>query len=428
VPFFSHIKRLYASEFIKFSAVLLSSNAISQVIGIVAYPVITRLYAPELFGEFNLFLSIAGILILLTTGRYELAIVLPESEKKATALFHLSLLLTVCISFLFFILIQLFDKSIISFFHQEQLALLLPYLPVYLLLWGVWRTLNNFFIRQKKYYSLSAYNISQSVAGMGIKCFFGLKGFFSLGLLWGQLLGQFLAVTVSVVLGRSSFKRLKPWDKQEIIAVAKTYSNFPKFQLPQGLLNGFSDYLPVLLLSFYFEPGKIGLFSLVLTIGFALMLFAGSIYQTMFRKISEQIQNQKKIMNDCLLFVKMCLIAMLPFFILIMFMPDRFFTILLGLKWTGFGFYLKCMLPWLFLEMMNISLLFIPNLFFRQKTAMIIEIIYVASRIIALLSGAYFRNFDLAIGLFSAVSALITAIKLIWYFRLVKKYDATLQL
>ena len=407
---------------------MLSSNAISQVIGIVAYPVITRLYAPELFGEFNLFLSIAGILILLTTGRYELAIVLPESEKKATALFHLSLLLTVCISFLFFILIQLFDKSIISFFHQEQLALLLPYLPVYLLLWGVWRTLNNFFIRQKKYYSLSAYNISQSVAGMGIKCFFGLKGFFSLGLLWGQLLGQFLAVTVSVVLGRSSFKRLKPWDKQEIIAVAKTYSNFPKFQLPQGLLNGFSDYLPVLLLSFYFEPGKIGLFSLVLTIGFALMLFAGSIYQTMFRKISEQIQNQKKIMNDCLLFVKMCLIAMLPFFILIMFMPDRFFTILLGLKWTGFGFYLKCMLPWLFLEMMNISLLFIPNLFFRQKTAMIIEIIYVASRIIALLSGAYFRNFDLAIGLFSAVSALITAIKLIWYFRLVKKYDATLQL
>ena len=405
---------------------MLSSNAIAQVIGFLAYPVITRLYSPENFGIFNIFLSIAGLLILLTTGRYELAIVLPKSEKKASALFQLSLLLTGCVALFFGIIVSLFGKNIVSLFHQEQLAPLLPYLPFYLLLWGTWKTLNYYFMRQKRYYNLSVYNITQSVVGAGMKCLFGFKSFLSFGLMWGQLLGQFFAISVSVISGRKSFKHLKHWNKKEIIDVAKEYSNFPKFQLPQVLLNALADYLPILLLSFYFEPGKIGLFSLALTIGFASMLLAGSAYQMLFRKMSERVQNKEKIMTNCLLFCKMCLVFILPFFILIMFMPDSFFTLLFGIKWTGVGFYIKCILPWFFLEIINGSLLFIPNLFFRQKTTMIIEMIYMTIRIISLLTGIYFHNFELAIVLFSGASVLMIAVKLIWYFRLIKKYESSL--
>ena len=425
--FLSHIKRLYASEFFKFSVVLLSSNAIAQAIGFVAYPIITRLYSPEIFGMFNLFLSIVTILTLLTTGQYELAILLPESEKKATALFQLSVMLTVGVALFFFIIISLFGKNIIALFHKEELVSLLPYLPLYLLLWGFWQTLNYYFVRQKKYYSISAYNITQSVTGGGMKCLFGFKGFLAFGLVWGQLLGQFLATSISFISGRSVLKQLKQWDSREIAAVAKIYSNFPKFQLSNELLNVFAGNLPVLLLSFYFEIGKIGLFSLALTVGMApVILFSNSVYQVLFRKVSEQVQNKEKILNICFAFGKMCLIFILPFFVLFMFLPNNFFALLFGAKWTGVGFYLKLMLPWLFLVVLHASLCFVPNLFFRQKMAIVIEIISVTIRIISLFLGAYLRNFDLAVGLFCGASALMMAMKLTWYFLLAKKYESNL--
>ena len=427
MPFFSQIKRLYASEFFKFSAILLSSNAIAQVIGFVVYPIITRLYSPDVFGVFNLFLSIVGVLTLLTTGRYELAIVLPESEEKATALFQLSLLWTVGVTLISFVIISLFEKNILTLFHQEQLASLLPYLPLYLLLWGFWQTMNYYFVRQKRYYNLSIYNVTQSVIGSGMKCFLGFKGFLAFGLVLGQLLGQFLAASVSVISGRSALKHLNRWNKQEIKDVAKTYSNFPKFQLPNNVLNMFAGNLPVLLLSFYFEMGKIGLFSLALTIGFApVMLFNNSVYQVLFRKMSELVQQKEKILSDCFMFGKMCLIFILPFFVIFMFVPNNFFTMLFGAKWTGVGFYLKCILPWLFLVVPHASLGFIPDLFFQQKMTMKIETAYVIIRIIALFLGVWLKNFDLAVGLFCAVSALMMAVKLIWYFQLVKKYESSL--
>ena len=422
--FLNQIKRLYASEFFKFSAVLLSSNAIAQVIGFVAYPIITRLYGPEIFGVFNLFVSIVGFLTLLTTGQYELAIVLPESEKKATALFQLSLLLTVGVTLIFFIVISLFEKNILAFFHQEQLASMLPYLPLYMLLWGFWQTMNYYFIRQKRYYNLSVYNITQSVTGSGMKCLLGFKGFLSSGLVLGQLLGQFLATFVSAIAGRSAFKHLKQWDKQEIITVAKTYSNFPKFQLPHGLLNVLAGNLPVLLLSFYFEMGKIGLFSLALTVGLApVMLFSNSVFQVMFRRMSERVQNKGDLKNDCLLFCKMCLIFILPFFILFAFVPGQVFAFLFGQHWIDVGYYLKLLLPCLFLSILVASLSFVPDIFFKQKTAALIELIYIILKAIALLSGVYFRSFNLAIIFYCLVVTLMLMVKLAWYFRIINKYE-----
>ena len=427
MSFFSQIKHSYASEFVKFSAVLLSSNAIAQVIGFVVYPIITRLYDPDIFGTFNLFLSIVSILTILTTGQYELAIVLPESEKKATALFQLSLLLTVGVTLFFQIIISFFGKSIAALFHQELLISLLPYLPFYLLLWGFWKTMNYYFTRQKRFYNISFYNITQSITGSGMKCLLGFKGFLSLGLVWGQLIGQFLATSISVISGRSAFKNLKKWDKKEIVDVAKTYSNFPKYQMFNSLLNTLAGNLPVLLLSLYFEMGKIGNFSLALALGLTpVMLFSKSVNQVLFSKLSVNVQNRGKILSDCLMFGKMCLFFILPFFIIFMFVPDNFFTILFGIKWIGVGFYFKCMLPWLFLVVLHASLDFIPDLFFKQKMAMNIEIFYVTIRIIALFLGIYLKNFELAVGLFCGVSALMMAVKLIWYFRIAKKYEYSL--
>jgi O-antigen/teichoic acid export membrane protein len=427
VDFRNNIKKIYSSEFFKYSAALLSSNAISQLIAIAAYPFITRIYSPEIFGEFTLFLSIVSILAIFPTGKYELAIILPKSEKKAVALFQLCILLNGLFFVLSFFIIFIWKAEIASLFNQESLLPLLPFLPFLVLLTGLWQTLNYYFIRQKKYYNISTYNITQSSIGSGLKCILGIKGFFRSGLVWGTFLGQFLAVVISLIAGKSHLKEVKKIEKAKIIQTAKIYSNFPKYELPNELLNTFAISLPILLLSVYFDMKEIGFFSLALTVGFRpINLFTTSVYQVLYRKMSERFQNREKIKKELFLFCKTCTITVLPFFILLLFISEWAFGILFGLEWKAAGFYLKWMLPWLFMSILVPSLSFIPDLFFKQKTVMFIEILYVALRIIALLIGVYYQNFHLAIILYCCISTCRYITLLFWYFYLIKKYESSL--
>ncbi len=425
--FWVDIKKMYYSEFFKYSAALLSSNAISQLIAIVTYPFLTRIYGPVIFGEFMLFLTIVSILSIMPTGRYESAIVLPKSEKKAAAIFQLCLILNLLFFILSFFIISIWKNGIASLFDWEQLAGLLPLIPFFVLVSGCWQTLSYYFVRQKRYYNISIYNVSQSIINSGLKYLFGLKGFMQSGLIWGHFLGQFVAASVSLIAGKSALKGIKKVEKAEIVYVAKRYSNFPKFVLPQDLLNTVAGNLPILLLAVYFDMKDIGIFSLALTLGLRpVTLFGNSVYQVFLRKMSERLQNKEKLLHECLLFCKMCLIIILPVFVLFAFIPGKAFGMLFGEEWESIGFYLKLLLPCLFLSILVASFSFIPDIFFRQKTSLHIEIIYLILKVISLFVGIYFKNFNWAIISYCCTVTFMLTLKLVWYYRLIRKYELSL--
>ena len=62
---------------------LLAGTILAQIITVSVSPILTRLYTPEDFGVFALYTSIASILVIFGTCRYELAIVLPEEDGEA---------------------------------------------------------------------------------------------------------------------------------------------------------------------------------------------------------------------------------------------------------------------------------------------------------------------------------------------------------
>ena len=79
----NRIKSFFSSDFNKNVFALAFGTSIAQFITYASYPIVSRLYTPQEFGVFGLFTSIAGMITLISTGRYELAIILPSSEKKA---------------------------------------------------------------------------------------------------------------------------------------------------------------------------------------------------------------------------------------------------------------------------------------------------------------------------------------------------------
>src|SRR5687768_2997741 len=99
---------LKTSDFKKNVAIVFSGSVISQFISIAAAPIIARLYSPEQYGIFGIFLSIAAIAAVLPTLRYTQAILITKNDDDALRLLQFCGLATVAISILILLFITFF--------------------------------------------------------------------------------------------------------------------------------------------------------------------------------------------------------------------------------------------------------------------------------------------------------------------------------
>ena len=74
------LSSLRNSPFVKNVISLMTGTTAAQAIPILISPILTRLYKPEEFGAFALYMAIASVLSVVVSGRYELAVILPEND------------------------------------------------------------------------------------------------------------------------------------------------------------------------------------------------------------------------------------------------------------------------------------------------------------------------------------------------------------
>ena len=94
---------------------LVSGNVVAQVITLILVPIITRLYAPSVFGEFATVMGIAAVLTAISSFRYSAAVFLPSSEMDTVAVVMLGLtLVAIFTSLLFVVLLFTWDVVVIG--------------------------------------------------------------------------------------------------------------------------------------------------------------------------------------------------------------------------------------------------------------------------------------------------------------------------
>ena len=255
------IKKSLKSEFNQSVLKLVSGTGLAQLIGIAVSPIITRLYSPSDFGQFGLYVSIIAILSVGVSGRYEMAIMLPKSNRKASQLLALCLVLIVLFTGLLALCICIYH---FLFAEIKPIGKWLYILPIGVLLRGLYNTLTNWTNRQKKYSALSIAVILQRISISSTQL---LVGFLIAASIWGLIAGQIMGVMVSVLfLGGLVIKTnksfIKQWNLVSIKKIAKAYKNFPQFSMASGWLNTLSLEIPVLLLSFYFDANEVGYYIL----------------------------------------------------------------------------------------------------------------------------------------------------------------------
>ncbi len=155
MSFWQTIRATLSTDIAKNSAKLLSASVIVQGIGLLIYPILTRLYTPENFGLVNLFLSICGVLSLFATAEIQYSIVLPKTDSLAKACFQVGLIIAGVFTFILLCSIP-FSQQISCVFKTPDLANWYWCIPILVFLTAIWTLLNYWYTRKKEFGCISS--------------------------------------------------------------------------------------------------------------------------------------------------------------------------------------------------------------------------------------------------------------------------------
>lgn len=276
------------SEFTRNVLTLMTGTTIAQAIPIAISPILTRIYTPEDFGIFALYISIASIFSIIATGRYELAIILPKKDKDAINIVALSLLISFFVSFIALVIVSVFNTQITSLLGNPDISSWLYFIPLTVLFTGIYQSFNYWSNRKKEYKRLATSKVIQSTTTATTNLSMGFAGLESSGLVLASVLGQ--GVVASFLAQRVYSKDkyiIKDINTIKILIMLKRYKKLPIVNLPNALIDGIRLSSISILIAKNFTTASLGQFSLAWKIvQIPTALIASSLSQVFFQKIA----------------------------------------------------------------------------------------------------------------------------------------------
>ena len=401
----------------------MTGTTIAQAVPIAISPILTRMYTPEDFGIFAIYMSLSSILAIFATGRYELAVMLPKNKKEAMNIVALSFFITIIISICLFMVILLFHNELVLLIGTLEVSNWLYVMPLSIMLVGFYQSLNYWNNRNKKYKLMAKSKIYQSISTGSANISFGLLLFSKSGLIIGQLIGQFVAL---LILGKNFVKNdskyLKNINRIKIYVLLKKYRDFPKINMPHAFLNTLSSNLPILIIGKFFDSASVGFYSLANLIIVGPMGIITSAYSQVFMQQVSELKHNK---TNEISFLKTTIVKLLlyafPIFFTVFFFIEDIVTIVFGDKWLIAGTYSMILIPMLYFRFVGSIVSSIPIIYNQQGKALFLEILNVLLRFISLWIGALNNDVFLALVLFSISSSIITIYRLNWYVGIVMR-------
>ena len=389
---------------------LATGTGIGQLIGILAAPIVTRLFSPEAYGVAALFASMTAILGVLACARYELAIVLPDEDSEAANLFWLSGMCATAFALLSCVAVWLGGPLIVTWINAPQLSPYLWILPLAIFLRGLFAALNYWNTRTGHFARLSFAEITSRVFGTSAVLGAGFAGHTTGGaMIAASVGGSALATTV---LGGQIFREdgrflLKSFDRRKIVAGIKRYRKFPMYSSWSGLINIASWQLPILLLGIFFSPAIVGFYAL----GFRILQMPMSLIGRAIGKVFHQRAAQANLRGDLEPLVRnllrtLVIVGLAPISALAVIGEDLF-SLVFGPTWSQAGIYTQILSPWAFVWFVSSPLSTLFGVLNKQAQGLRLQITIFVSRLISLGIGAYYENVILALALFSVTGILV---------------------
>ncbi|MEW6108490.1 MAG: oligosaccharide flippase family protein [Nitrospirota bacterium] len=336
---FQSIKAVSKSEYLRNAAKLTGGTALAQIIMVLTSPLLTRLYTPTDFGTFALYNSCVMVLLIISTGRYDIGIVSAKYRNEAVGLLSLSFLLLFFIS-LISAVVMFFGKDLaVVLFDSPQLREVIFLIPLSVLFLGAYQIVSYWFNRDKRYNKIAISKVVQNASNMLLALSIGFFLDWSTGLILGNLFGAMAAAAFVLKKNSLSVNEIKDTVQQEDLKkYATQFKDFPKYSLPTAFLDTLSSQIPVFFIVLFFSESFAGHFSFAFRIlSIPIALIGVSLGQVFYQKLTEKFFNQE----DCKRFIlrmwgSLFLMGVLPFTVLFLF-GETIFQFVFGDNWNEAG-------------------------------------------------------------------------------------------
>ena len=403
---------------------LMTGTTVAQAIPIAISPILTRLYTPDDLGIFALYMSIPSLISIIATGRYELAIMLPQKDEEAINIVALSILIALSISMVTLVCIWLFNDQLIKLLNYKEISQWVYFIPVTVLLTGLYNTFSYWSNRKKQYSRLAVSRIVQSTTTAGANLGFGFSGFSNIGLLYGNIIGQAISTSIlGMRVWQEKGDTLHVVAKKEMLRQARMYKDFPKI----NSLHAFTDMLQssgiIMLIAYFFGNTILGFYSFALRIVKTPMALIGSSVGQVFYQRASHLYNtggDLKTLTERMM-IKLFLIGFLPFLALFLYAPELC-SFVFGGNWREAGLYIQILSPWLMLNFLISPISQLPLIFNEQKTSFFISSVENISIFGSLIVGyIVFREVYPALIAMSVVSSIVLSIYGFWIYLIASK-------
>ena len=341
-------------KFIRNVLTLVGGTAGAQLILLTATPILTRIYTPEDFGVFSIFVSLSIIIGVISALRYDVVIPLPNREFLAFNVLVLGAGISLLVALFVFSVSSLieykWEKEIAGFIDYTSLMLL----SLFVFFYGINQVFNYWKIRNNKYKEISLIRISQSTVIVLVQLGVGLFWGVSSGLIFGYVIGFIVSALMYVVF---TYKTINLYIGKikalSIKRVFKRYSSFSVMSSGSSLVNNLGLHMPILMFGYMFNAEVVGFLMLAnRVLGAPVNMLGqavGSVYLSDAPKVlRENPRELKKIY--WLISKKIITIAFIPCIIVLFLAPD-IFTFVFGKEWSGSGVYAQVLIPVFFVQL-----------------------------------------------------------------------------
>ena len=258
---------LRARLFLKAVAILISGTGLAALTMAMTLPIITRLYRPEDFGAYALFISLLSILSVSICLRFDIAIPLPEEDIEAQKLLALSLISALVLSIALLLLLVAVPSEIIGILVPSVVQPFLWILPIAVFCVGSVNALQYWFIRAKVFSLISYTRATQALLASLLQIGVGLAYPHPLGLVSGLTLASMVSATVlGYFIYTSTTFSLAAITPTQLAKAFRRHKQFPTYSTLEALFNTAANQLPIVIIAAVAEQAEAGFLILSITI------------------------------------------------------------------------------------------------------------------------------------------------------------------
>lgn len=391
------------SDVFRHMLVLAAGSGAAKAISLFITPIITRLYTPDQYGLYVLFMASIALLTPLATLRYSAALPLPRRNGTAVALLLACLVLLTLFTVLLAALFATFSEPLFGLLSAQALAPFWPLLVAAIAIAGLYEILTNWSVRKRDFRVMAKAEVSQSVLGGILKIGFALAALHRVGLLIGHIVAQAAACLLLMhVTWRDTGNLARRVRSRTVRLAIARYAAFPAYRMPSQMLLNFGQQAPVFFVSAIYGAATAGQLGLALgVLAMPLMLLGQTTGQAYYAEIARIGRSEPERIYQITreVTVRLLALGLVPTLVL-MLAGTWLFPLFFGASWHDAGVFSSILAIYLLAQFVANPLSHALNVFDKQHIFLRLNVVR-----LTMIVGIFAIAHQLKLSAFMAIAA-----------------------